>query len=564
MALEDSGIRKVAELLRQSLYYFSLFVLATLLFKFNYPLTPQTQFLIRLLCYFLMGLYVFQALSLILYRGFRILQSYELIVKVVILGALAITYTQPDLAAGLIILEEVFRGIRHFMRTASVARFFDRLRTQPELLLSSSFALIIAAGAILLSLPVATVGKQILFVDALFMATSATCVTGLAVQDTGSFFTPFGQAVLVLLMQLGGLGIMTMSTSLAMVIGKRLSIRERLFMQNVMEETDYQEFRRILGSIFKMTFVIEGIGALLLTARFYVEQRDVFQSIGYGVFHAISAFCNAGLGLLANSFENYYGDPLINLTISFLIIFGGLGFSVVHGLVVYRSQPKPRQMNLHLKMTLSVTLLLLFGGTLFIFLTEYSGALIHLSLGQKLWVSWFQSVTLRTAGFNTWNLTTFSSATLFMMMIFMFIGGSPGSTAGGIKTTTVGVLFFTVRSMISGRESVQAFHRTIPWDIIRKSISITFIAGGIVVVGFLGLAMIEPFSFQEILFEVVSAFGTVGLSLGITPKLSSLGKLIIISLMYMGRIGPLTVALLMAKQRPGKGYDLPTGKIVVG
>lgn len=562
--MKPEQFKKIRHQLNLVVYYFSLVVLALLLLKFNYHLPSHPLFIIDLLCYLLMAVYVIQALMLFMAIGIRIFQSFEFIIKVVILGAIAITYSQPALAAGLIILEEAVRGFRNFMQRASVNRLFDRLRTQPALLLSSSFATIIAIGSILLSLPLATVGKQIHFFDALFTATSAVCVTGLIVQDTGSFFTPFGQGVILVLMQLGGLGIMTMSTSLAMIIGKRLSIRERLFLQNVIEEDDYQEFARIVRNIFKMTFLIEGLGAAVLTARWYSQFGSFGKALYYGIFHAVSAFCNAGFALFANSFVNYQTDPIINLTITFLIITGGLGFAVIYGVYGYRSSPQPRHLSLHLKMTLAVTLLMLVGGMIFIFLSEYSESMIGMPLGERLWISWFQSVTLRTAGFNTIEIANFSSATLFMAMIFMFIGASPGSTGGGIKTTTVGVLFFTVRSMIMGRDNVEGFGRSIPWDIVRKSISITFVAGGIVSIGVIGMCLLEPFSLKELMFEVTSATGTVGLSLGITGNLTVLGKLLITALMYMGRIGPLTVAFLIGAEKPSRGYDLPMGKIVVG
>lgn len=560
----DPILHKAPRVLGKVLFYLSLFVLTVLLVKLNYQLPPEPTLAIQLSCYLLMAVYILQAISLAIHRGWRILQSYELILKVVIIGAIVVTYTQPELAAGIIILEETFRGIRYFMRRASVHRLFDRLRTQPALLLATSFGLIIGIGAVLLSLPLATTGARIHFLDALFTATSATCVTGLIVQDTGQFFTPFGQVVILTLMQLGGLGIMTLSTSLALIIGKRLSIRERLFMQSIMEETDYQEFARIVRNIFIMTFIVEGIGALILAGRWYVEFKNIGKALYYGVFHSISAFCNAGFSLFPNSLENYVTDPIINITITTLVIIGGLGFAVNYGLYSYQKMAKPKHVNLHIKTTLTVTAILLGGTMLFIFLTEYSDALINMSLKEKLWVSWFQSVTLRTAGFYTFDVSHFSTATLFLFMVLMFIGASPGSTGGGVKTTTVGVLFFTVRSMILGRETVEGFGRSIPWEIIRKSISITFVAGAIVTLGVIALALVEPFSLRESLFEVTSASNTVGLSLGATAKLTGSGKLIITLLMYIGRIGPLTVAFLMGAEKAGKGYNLPMGKIVVG
>ncbi len=550
--------------LTRSLSIFSFLVLGLILLDFNYSLNKTFTTYIKLSAYLLMIIYIIQGAFLFISEKKRFFYSFEIIIKVTILGAILITYSQPYLAAGLIIIEEALRTLRAFLQNASVTRLLDRLRTHPALLLASSFALIIATGTILLSLPIATTEGRINFLDALFTATSATCVTGLAVQDTGTFFTHFGQGVILALIQIGGLGIMTLSTSLALIIGKRLSIRERLFMQNVIEENDSQEFARIIRNIFRMTFIAEGIGALILTARWYFEFKDLAKAFYYGVFHSVSAFCNAGFALFSNSLENYQSDPIINLTITSLIICGGIGFAVIYGLYTHFRAPPPRHMNLHLKMTLTVTAFLLFGGMLFCFLVEYSGSLIEKSFMEKIWISWFQSVTLRTAGFNTLPIGQLSNATLFLFMVLMFIGGSPGSTAGGIKTTTVGVLFSTLRSMLSGREDVESFGRSIPWDIVRKSISITFVTGGVVTLGVILMSLFESFTLREMLFETVSATGTVGLSLDITAKLTSIGKTVITALMYVGRIGPLTIAFLIGTEGSNKGYYFPTGKIIVG
>jgi trk system potassium uptake protein TrkH len=562
--LNSSFIAKVAKSLNWALAFFAFLVLGLILLDFNYSLKASFRWGIRLCAYLLIGIYLLQTIFLFFTEKNRLFKSFELIVKAIISGAILITYSQPYLAAGLIIIEEALRTLQNLLQKASVTRLLDRLRTQPALLLASSFAAVIATGSILLSLPVATTAGRIDFVDALFTATSATCVTGLSVQDTGTFFTPFGQGIILALIQIGGLGIMTMSTSLALLIGKRLSIRERLFMQNVIEENDYQEFARIIRNIFRMTFICEGIGALILSLRWYAEFNDVRKAIYYGIFHSISAFCNAGFALFPNSFENYQSDPVINLTITALIICGGIGFAVMYGLYTYFHSPLPRRLTLHVKMTLTVTAILLVGGMFFCFFVEYSGSMLEKSLADKLWIAWFQSVTLRTAGFNTIPISQLSNATLFLFMVWMFIGGSPGSTAGGIKTTTVGVLFATLRSMLSGRESVESFGRSIPWDIVRKSISITFVAGGVVSLGLILIALVESFPLREMLFEVVSATGTVGLSLDVTAKLTSAGKTVITVLMYIGRIGPLTIAFLIGTEGASKGYYFPTGKIIVG
>lgn len=558
-------LRRFCHFLTLVLSLGSWLVLALLLLRFNYqPMPGALEKFIDITCYALMGIYALHALSSLAYLGSRVFQTYELSIKVVILGTLSFTYSHPSLAAGLIILEEVLRDLSKLLKKASVTRLFERLRTQPALLLASSFAVMIMAGSILLSLPIATESGKITFTDALFTAVSATCVTGLVVQDTGTFFTPFGQGVILALIQMGGLGIMTLSTSLALIIGKRLTIRERLFMQNMMEESDYEEFSRILGNVIKMTLISEALGTLILSARFYQVFGEFGKSFYYGLFHSISAFCNAGFSLFSDSLVQFQTDPVINLTISALILVGGLGFTVVYGLYNYQKMPRPRHLNLHLKMTLTVSLLLLILTFLFIFIREYSDAFYAFGFKGKFWASFFQSFTLRTAGFNTVEINSLSTATLLWSMLMMFVGASPGSTGGGIKTTTLGVLFFTIRSMILGRGQVEAFGRSIPWDIVRKSISITFISGATAVIGGIILSLTEGFSLKEILFETTSAVGTVGLSLGITDQLTAAGKLIISSLMYLGRIGPLTVAFLISAEKAQKGFEMPMGKIVVG
>lgn len=557
-------LAKIAKRLRVLLLGVAMVTLAVLLFQFNYDLPPWAKAAVQVLCQVLIGLFVVQTGLFFALKGRSVLQSPELIVRLVVLGGLAITHGQPRFGAGLVILERLVRSLQILLKKDIVQKLFDRLRTQPALLLASSFSVAIAVGSVLLSLPISTVGRRIHFLDALFTATSATCVTGLAVQDTGTYFTAFGQGVVLALIQVGGLGIMTMSTSLALIMGRKLSIRERLFIQNVMEESDYGEFTRTLKNIVKMALLIEGLGAAVLTVRWYLDFRDFGKALYMGVFHAVSAFCNAGFSLMNDSLVAYQSDPAVNLTISLLVIAGGLGFAVIYGLYGLWGMGKPRHLNLHLKMTLMVTAVLLVGGMAFIFLAEYSHSLLGMSFGDKLWVSWFQSVTLRTAGFNTIDMASFSTPTLCLCMVWMFIGGSPGSTAGGVKTTTIGVLIVTVRSMLLGRDQVETFGRQIPWEIVRKSISITFIAFAILTIGTIALALTEPFSLQEILFEAVSAMGTVGLSLGITPKLTAFGKVAITALMFIGRIGPLTIAFLIGTGKPVRGFKMPTGKIVVG
>lgn len=533
-------------------------VLAILLLQFNYALDEAAVQVIFYICYGLIIIYIVQTIDFVRRFGWRFLESYELIVKLVIMGAVIIAYRHPQMGAGLIIIEEAVRGLGYILQNASARGLLDRLRTQPALFIASTFLFTIGVGAILLSLPISTTGESISFIDALFTATSATCVTGLVVQDTGTFFTGFGQGVILGLIQVGGLGIMALSTSLALLMGKKLSVRDRVLMQDVIAESNYEEFSGILRNIVRMALYCELIGAVILTARWYLDFQDLAQAAYYGIFHSVSAFCNAGFSLFANSLVYYQSDLVVNLVITFLILFGGFGFTVVYGVLSGR---KP---TLHIKMTLVVSAIMLGGGMLFILLTEYSNSLLHLPFIDKVLVSWFQSVTLRTAGFNTIDLSLFANSTIFMCCIWMFIGASPGSTGGGIKTTTVGVLFFSVRSMMAGTDNVEAFGRVIPWPTVRKAISITFIAGAILTGGTFMLLSAEDLTIRQALFETVSAMGTVGLSLGVTSSLGVFGKLIITILMFVGRIGPLTIAYLMITQESVQRYTLPEENVIVG
>jgi trk system potassium uptake protein len=550
--------------LEQVVWGIAACTLAGLLCVFNYTLPAGTTLAIQATCYLLLLVYVAHAIELVVRQGRTFFLSQDSIVKVVILGTVAIVYRQPYFVAGLIILEETIRMLGVAARTTTTQRTFDFLQRRPALLLSASFLSIIGFGSILLSLPLSTHEGQISFLDAVFTATSATCVTGLVVQNTGTFFTGFGQGVILMLMQVGGLGIMVLSTALALVIGKRLSVEGRMAMQHVLDEDDYEAFRKILRNLFIFTLWAEGLGTAILTMRWYAEFHDFLRAFHYGLFHAVSAFCNAGFAFFPDSFIRYQSDPVFNLTLTALILVGGIGFAVIFGLTNYVRMQAPRTLNLHVKLTLWVTGGMLVGGMLFIFLTEFSGSLRHFPLRDKLWVAWFQSVTLRTAGFNTIDLATFADATIVLCALWMFIGGSPGSTAGGIKTTTVGVLLCTVRSMLSRRTHVEAFGRTIPWETIQKSISITFLSGGILALGVILLLFTNAIRFREALFEAISAVGTVGLSLGATAQLTPAGKLVITMLMFVGRVGPLTIALLMGQARDGKRYHLPEDKVIVG
>lgn len=416
-------------------------------------------------------------------------------------------------------------------------------------------------------LPVATKsGKGADFLTALFTATSATCVTGLVVVDTKTYWSVFGQIVIMLLIQVGGLGIMTMSTLFALILGRRITFKERLVMQEAFNTNSLGGIVKFAKYILMVSFLFESIGAIMLTLRF-LPQMGLKKAVYYGLFHSISAFNNAGFDLMGNfkSLTGYVSDWVVNLVVMGLIIFGGLGFYVLLDIYEHRHFNK---FTLHSKIVITITLLLIAIGTLLIFLFEYNNpkTLGPLDFPTKILAALFQAVTPRTAGFNTLSLSDMTIASKFLTIILMFIGASPAGTGGGIKTTTFAVILYTVLSVIQGEEETVLCKRTISRNIVYKAVAISFISVFIIFSVTMVLSITETSNFLTVLYETTSAFGTVGLSLGLTPELSTVGKIIIIFTMYTGRVGPLTLALALAKRqrRPKPIIKYAEEKIMVG
>ncbi len=451
---------------------------------------------------------------------------------------------------------------------SSTSSFLFRLKLQPAQVVLLSFGGWILLGALVLMLPVsANPGKSVSFIDAIFMSTSATCVTGLATVSLVDDLSVFGQMVLLVLLQVGGLGIMTLSSSIAVIMGRNLQMREQVIMQDVLDTTGSEELLKLVVNIIQYTFAIEFIGALLLTIGFYQEGFEIGQSIYFGFFHSISAFCNAGFALWNNSLEDFKFSPLIHFSVSFLILIGGLGFSVIKELLVtVREKRKIRNLSVHSKIVLTTHFMFLIGGTLYLFFGEYLQAFNDYSMWEKFQVAFFQSTTTRTAGFNTINFAILQPHCIYLMILFMFVGASPGSTGGGVKTTTFAILLQSVTATLKGKQDVEFFERTIPAQTVVKSIAIFIICIIVVSVGVLVMTRVEPDkSFLSLLFEVVSAFGTVGLSLGITPFLSVIGKLCIVVLMFLGRVGPLTLVLAVGSRVVlPREVEYPEGKVLIG
>jgi trk system potassium uptake protein TrkH len=384
------------------------------------------------------------------------------------------------------------------------------------------------------------------------------------VVDVGSYFSLFGQIVILLLIQVGGLGLMTISTAFAIVLGQRLTIKLESTMYKVVGGSQSLNVLNLLKNTMFVTLIIEGLGAAFLYIRFSMDYAPL-RAFYYSIFHAVSAFCNAGISLLPCNLSSYVGDYIINIGITGLIILGGLGFNVIIDLhhFIFRKS-KVRKLALHSKIVLLVTALLLIGGAIIFFLVEYHGIMKGLSIKEKLLASWFNSVSARTAGFNVIDIGSLSKASLLISMVLMFIGASPGSTGGGIKTTTFAVLVLSIIGMFKGTRDLSIFNRRIPNSNSREATSLVVLSATIIFIVLFFLLLLEPFSFEDLMFEAVSAFGTAGLSTGITPMLSTLGKLLIILLMYVGRIGPLTLIYAFAVRQGTVNLSYAEEKIAIG
>lgn len=433
------------------------------------------------------------------------------------------------------------------------------------LLLALGFLATILIGSLLLSLPIANrQGEVTPYITALFTSTSAVCVTGLVVVDTKSHWTPFGQAVILLLIQVGGLGFMTSSTILLLLTGRRVSLRERILLREAHGVTPLGGILRLTQRVLLVTALFEATGALILFLRFASEFPPDW-ALWMGVFHAVSAFNNAGFDLIGGfrSLTVYNQDPITVLTIASLIVFGGISFTVI--IDIYREQ-NLRSLLLDTKMVLVTTVVLLVVGTVLLLAIEYDNpdTLGPLDPAAKVMNAFFSSVTPRTAGYNTINVGRMTQAGLFLTIALMYIGAASGSTGGGIKVNTFAVLTAAVISSVRGRTVATAFGRELPQDHVYRALTVALLALGLVSgVTFL-LTIAEPFSLLQLLFETTSAFGTVGLSTGITPDLSLVGKLLIIMTMYVGRVGPLTVALALAQRSQPTRFRYPEGRVKIG
>ncbi len=448
------------------------------------------------------------------------------------------------------------------------------LKLNPATLILLSFILVIFAGTGLLKIPLCT-DQGISWIDAFFTATSAVCVTGLAVVDTGSSFTVVGQSVILMLIQVGGLGIMTISVALFHWMGKRIPFHQRMAMQELFSSKPREDIFRLIKSIIFLTLCVEFAGAVFLTLHWVREfgfGRAVFQA----VFHSVSAFCNAGFALFPDSLMKYSNSYLLNTVICCLIIIGGIGFPVLYDLQCWLKVRKIKQYRLTVqtRIVLLTTLILIFFGALFIFITERQGFQEGKPFSFRILTAIFQSITCRTAGFNTVDIGSLKDATLIIMIFLMFFGASPGSCGGGVKTTTLALLVGYTLSGIRRRIRVNIFKKSIPTETVDRSITLVLVSIGMISLVVFMLLVGDSITSHDIhqpndsflvyLFETVSAFGTVGLSMGVTPELNVWGKSLIIAMMIIGRVGVLTFSYIIVGTGPVKGIERSEENMMIG
>ncbi len=444
--------------------------------------------------------------------------------------------------------------------------FIESLK--PEQVLVMAFILMIMMGAFLLSLPIATEnGQPLPFLDALFTSTSAVCVTGLVVVDTATTFSTFGEMIIILLVQIGGLGITTVTTFFALMLGKKIGVKERLILREAFNKFDIQGVVNLVLKVILITLIIEALGFACLSL-FFVPDWGWKTGLYFAFYHSVSAYNNGGFDLFGHidkfgSLTQYINDPWINLITSTLILLGSIGFIVVLELINY---PKGRRLSLHTKIVLTMTGLMVIIGAIVILLIEWSNpsTLGLLSFRDKLMVSFFHSVTPRSGGFSLFSLKEMYPATLFFTILLMFVGGAPNSTGGGIKVTTFAIIFLSVWAMVRRNRHVVAYRRRIPVDQVYKALTVTVASLALVITVMMILMITEHTDILTAMFEAVSSFATVGLSMGLTPELGITGKITVIIAMFTGRLGPFTLAVAIARNIDPPPFSYPEERPLIG
>ena len=534
------------------------------------------SYIFHIIKYLIFFLY-FLSILLNLRKNFKVKKHYKNIIELIIVLALTGFFIYNKFYTAIIdqyrlefiyligvLIRNILTIVFFLIKVKKLDLYLKKLSTNPAQAIIMSFLIVIIIGTILLMMPISTANKsRIGFINALFTATSAVCVTGLIVVDTGSYFSLFGKSVIMILLQIGGLGIMILSYFSAFIIGKKLSIEDKLTLSYMINENDTQKISKHIKRIILITFIIELIGVISLFFIFNNKFNNPLKAIFYSFFHSISAFCNAGFSLFSDSFEQFKSNVFLNFIICSLIILGGLSFGVLTNFAqLIKSRIKKYwlkreqfqiQLSLNSKVVFVVTLMLLITGMLIIYQFEHSN-LVKYDLKTQYLSAFFQSVTLRTAGFNTIKFNALNTFTYLIMILYMFIGGAAGSTAGGVKVNTIGTIYAYIKSIIKDEGSIVLMKKSISSRTVNNAFLIITLYLISIFFGVILISISDGIDLIKIIFEVVSAIGTVGLSTGITSSLTSFAKIIIVVLMFFGRIGPLTI--LTAMEQKKKRYDI--------
>ena len=493
--------------------------------------------------------------------------------------ALALAHKQSlvgSLPQAIVILRNIFILLRVFSRLRRMSSFLEEIVARPAQTILLSFLTVILAGTLLLLMPFASApGRSLGFLDSFFTATSAVCVTGLIVVDTAAAFSPYGKLIILALIQIGGLGIMILSYFTIFIFRRSMSIEDKMLISYMLSEKDMTKLSRSLRNIISITFTIEGAGAVLLFLGFLPKADGAIGATLFtAVFHSVSAFCNAGFSTFTDSLEGVRTNTYLIIVFALLIIAGGISFAVITNLRqclgnlyrrrVLKLSEKLARISMNTKIVLAVSSALLLTATLVVYGIEHDGAMAEYRLADQYLSSFFQAVTLRTAGFNTIPFTSLKPVAYVAMLAFMFVGGASGSTAGGIKVNTVAVMFAYLFASVRDRDSVTLYRNSISINTVLRAFLIFLFGVTIVVLGSTLLAFFETAPLEHLIFETVSAFGTVGLSAGITGNLSPPGKTVVIFLMFLGRLGPITVLAAASLRGKKIRIEYPRGEIAIG
>lgn len=467
----------------------------------------------------------------------------------------------------LVVVRNLLLLLKVFGRMRKFTEFLNSIFSKPAQTVVLSFVLVILVGTLLLMMPIMTLNRHISFINALFTVTSAVCVTGLAVVDTALYFSIYGKIVIMILIQIGGLGIMLLSYFMVFAFRQSVSLKDRDVLSFMLNKSDLKGISNSVKKIIFLTFAIEFIGAITMFPYFLISEKSTVKAVFFSVFHAVSAFCNAGFSLFSDSLESFSGVWGINIIIAGLIIAGGISFSVLTELssgVRLLFKRKKVNLSINTKVVLNVTIFLIVAGMLVVYKLEHKNQLYKLPLYKQYLAAFFQSVTLRTAGFNTISFSIMTPATLLFMICIMFIGGASGSTAGGIKVNTLGVVWAYIQSFRKGTSDTLIYKHIVSRESILQAFTIIIFGMLSIISASLIMMITEDSSPMAILFETVSAFATVGLSTGITSSLSIIGKICIIILMFFGRLGPLTLLNASSRKHKNSRISYPEAQILVG